>query len=303
MSITLFEFPVAGLVTVSGEDALDYLQSQLTIDCRKLPPSHIRYGLRLNLKGKVLFGAQIIRVKQDEFLIISRDTSSDEIIDLLSANVVADEVEFATGTEECQVSCLYHPESVEEIFKLSGTPPFPANQALNLNDGWLYHDSTLPCSSLCFLHSSNESLPWKNELIPVETAKLERLRLQARIFRAGLEVGEDNFPQEGNLHQDSVDFDKGCYLGQEVMARIHAMGQVRKQTVPVLWKQKLPYPLPISLIQDGKKVGSLKSQFSESDHPDWFGAAVVHENALSDLKTKGLSIEGSDEIIFPFDNE
>ena len=40
-------------------------------------------------------------------------------------------------------------------------------------------------------------------------------------------------PQEGGLEREWVDFDKGCYLGQEVMARIHAMGKVRKQALAV----------------------------------------------------------------------
>ena len=67
MSIQLFQSSVAGLVRVSGEDALPYLQSQLTIDLHNLPVGRTRVGLRLSLKGKVLFGAQIICTGEEDF--------------------------------------------------------------------------------------------------------------------------------------------------------------------------------------------------------------------------------------------
>ena len=90
--------------------------------------------------------------------------------------------------------------------------------------------------------------------------ELEYLRLQENLFRPGLEIGDTEFPQEGGLEEKSVDFDKGCYLGQEVMARIHAMGKVRKQAVAVRGTGKPELPCP--LLDQGKPVGTLKSQFS-----------------------------------------
>ena len=83
MSVQLFESSVAGVVRVTGEDSLPYLQSQLTIDLNKLDPGSTRLGLRLTLKGKVLLGLQVIRKDEEEFWLVSRTQSPSKIIELL----------------------------------------------------------------------------------------------------------------------------------------------------------------------------------------------------------------------------
>ena len=98
----LFEFSIAGVVRVSGEDALPYLQSQLTINLNQIPVLGTRPGLRLSLKGKVLFGAQVVRTGEEEYLLVCRDTPAHRVIGLLEENIVADEVEFTgEGNEVC----------------------------------------------------------------------------------------------------------------------------------------------------------------------------------------------------------
>ena len=57
----------ATIIRYQGEDAEDYLQSQWSIDIRKLGKGGVRFGLRLNLKGKILAGAYIARLKEEEF--------------------------------------------------------------------------------------------------------------------------------------------------------------------------------------------------------------------------------------------
>ena len=82
------------------------------------------------------------------------------------------------------------------------------------------------------------------------------------------------------------------------MARIHAMGNVRKQAVAVKGRevhQESCHPLNIAQWQ--KKVGSLKSQFSLTGQKEWIGAAVIHENSISILKNEGLQIEWRNYIL------
>ena len=111
----LFEFSIAGVVRVSGEDALPYLQSQLTINLNQIPVLGTRPGLRLSLKGKVLFGAQVIRSGEEEYLLVCRDTPASEVIGLLEKNIVADEVEFSDLSNQWKLSSLFHPSSMDEV--------------------------------------------------------------------------------------------------------------------------------------------------------------------------------------------
>ena len=299
MSTQLFESNLAGFVRVSGEDALPYLQSQLTIDFRKLPIHGTRLGLRLSRKGRVLFGAQVIREAEEDYLLICQETPAQEVIELLAENVVADEVEFAELDGEWEKRVLYHPDSLDDLFSLTGLDPIGRGIASPTEAGWAYIDAQQPPHSLTILAPSSAVPRWLEKLAPSPSIALETIRLKAGIFRAGPEIGKEEFPQEGGLEKEAVDFDKGCYLGQEVMARIHAMGKVRNTAVAVQGSLPLASSLPITLVNEGKKVGKLKTQFPQHDGEGWIGAAVVHENALPSLAEHGLSFENSDAKVIP----
>ena len=58
------------------------------------------------------------------------------------------------------------------------------------------------------------------------------MRINEQKFSIPKEIGDD-LPQEGKMERNLVDFDKGCYLGQEVLTRLHAMGKVQKQVMAI----------------------------------------------------------------------
>jgi len=299
MTTQLFEYKSAGIVRVSGEDALPYLQSQLTIDFRKLPILGTRMGLRLNRKGRVLFSTQVIRVAEEEYLLVCRNKPASEMIERLEENVVADEVDLSEVDGEWVEWVLHNPDSLNEVYSLTDLDPATEGKAQPIENGWAFIDRQQPTNCLTLLVCGKLKPSWAGNVTSVPTTKLEALRLHARIFRAGIEIGEEEFPQEGGLEKEAVDFDKGCYLGQEVMARIHAMGKVRNSAVAVQGIRPSPSNLPITILDKGKKVGKLKTQYPVDEGKEWIGAAVIHENAFPSLFNDGLTLENSSETIRP----
>ena len=299
MTLQFFELPWEAMVKVSGEDALPYLQSQMSIDFQKLPIGSTRLGLRLSLKGRVLFGAQVIRTDEEEFILACQETPAEQVIELLEENVVADEVEFEIVAGSWMASHLHHPGSYDQALEKIGLEKIQAGNAYAQQAGWVYVDPLLPQYCLTVLYTLENLPSWRENLAPSDSSMLEHMRLRTGLFRPGLELGEEEFPQEGGLEEIAVDFDKGCYLGQEVMARIHAMGNVRKQAVAVKGREVHQGLLPLTLLNEQKKVGRLKTQFSLPGKKDWIGAAIIHENSIGILKNEGLQIEGSGETIYP----
>ena len=299
MSTQLFESKPTGIVRVSGEDALPYLQSQLTIDFRKLPIHGTRLGLRLSRKGRVLFGAQVIREAEEEYILVCRDTRPSDVIERLEENVVADEVEFSEVDGPWIEWVLHRPDSLNELYSLTGLTPLNNGSAHPVENGWALINTQQPPHCLTFLMNSETKPRWAESMTSASPTNLEVLRLQAGTFRAGMEIGEDEFPQEGGLEKEAVDFDKGCYLGQEVMARIHAMGKVRNSAVVVQGTTPAPSSLPLGILDNGKKVGKLKTQFLMDDGDGWIGAAIIHEKALPSLAESGLGLENSSSTIHP----
>jgi hypothetical protein len=277
-----------GVVRATGEDAQDYLQSQLTINLKPLPVEGVRFGLRLNSKGKVMAGAYVMKLGEEEFLLLSRGADSSHLIDLLEENVVADDVSFANETEKWNLHSIWG-EGIERAIKDLGLEMPVSGKWVNGLTGHAFLDPRLPQDTVSILmrkEQDKEPFLWPSGFRLSEESKLEVLRIGAGLVSIPDEIGPGELPQEGGLDLDYVDFDKGCYLGQEVMARLHAMGKTRRRTCPVRWTGSESLVTPTDLFAGEKKVGTLKSLVREKR--DGVGIALVHELGLPFLKEEGL---------------
>ena len=289
MSILFNQSITKSVINVQGEDAEDYLQSQCTIDLRKLSPGEVRFGLRLSTKGKVLAGAYFIKNSSESFSLISRDTEAAHLIDLLDQNVVADEIEFFDETDQWNLLTVSGPEA-GKFFSFQNLEIPSQNNLLTSEELIAFVDYRLPEMTFSILTKFDFSDIFNSiRAKSVDWNEFERRRIKACLVSIPREIGPTNLPQEGKLDMDCVDFDKGCYLGQEVMARLHAMGKVRRYTHPVAWDGQESPSLPADLILDSKTVGTLKTL--EKDNHRFIGIALIHEKAESALNSKGLGVK------------
>lgn len=101
---------------------------------------------------------------------------------------------------------------------------------------------------------------------PIEEAELERLRILARTPRWGRELDERILPAEAGLEERAISFTKGCYPGQEPVARLHYRGHPNR-TLRVLSLDAVePPPYDAELVLDGKVVGRVTSAAPDPDH-------------------------------------
>lgn len=93
--------------------------------------------------------------------------------------------------------------------------------------------------------------------VAADEAQLEEIRITNGVPRWGLEMDEQTFPQEVAIDETSVNYDKGCYVGQEAMAKIHLRGKVNRR----LRRLEAPEPLDpgTELLTGEDKVGVVTS--------------------------------------------
>ena len=91
-----------------------------------------------------------------------------------------------------------------------------------------------------------------------------------------IDVGVNDIPQEGRLAQVGVSFNKGCYLGQEVMARVQNTGRVRRRLISVMGEGEAPSEGDEAIMLGDRAVGTLRSRVSRNQD-DWVGLAMVSE--------------------------
>ncbi len=134
---------------------------------------------------------------------------------------------------------------------------------------------------------------------PVGVSALEEARIGARVPRFGVDYGREHLPAEAGLH-DRMSFDKGCYVGQEIHARLHYRGHVNRRLVA------LEFPAAVAeteacqpgalLHQGGEQVGALTSIGRIPLGERKRGIAMVRHEAIQDGGNLSLTADGPPEI-------
>ena len=280
----------ATIIRAQGEDAEDYLQSQWSIDIRKLGKGSVRFVLRLNLKGKILAGAYIARLKEEEFLLISENKPDLNMVEMLEENIVADEVEFFDETPKWDLLSLQINKPNASLGTL-GAPKITEGH-FTQEEGLLFLDERMQSEHLLALlqRDSTTIKSISEKMEEIFSTHYDIMRINEHKFSIPKEIGADDLPQEAGMERIAIDFDKGCYLGQEVMARLHAMGKVQRQVMAIRWEKNISPPsLPVGILFENKTVGHIKSLVMDKN--SCIGVAKIHLKAKEKLIESGLETE------------
>jgi folate-binding protein YgfZ len=217
------------VVRVTGEDAAAFLQGQCSADLRDVA---LTDALWLNRKGRVLAHTVIAKESDGSFLLLCPHLAAEALIAVVTANVIADDVIATDESTQWQKWVAWGAEPALAGAKVFATRRFAV-------DAW---DVLTPAGSV---------MP--GELGSL--AELDSARIAAGVPSVPADCGANEFPQECGLDA-WVSYTKGCYLGQEVMARIQSMGSLRRilrrVSGPVSVGQELKTP-------EGKVVGTVRS--------------------------------------------
>ena len=258
---------------VWGPDANSYLQGQFTQDLR-LKTGESAYGLWLDLKGKTLADSQVLKQAENDYLVVSFSISAPALQARLEAYLIADEVELADQTAAWE-SILLWGEGAAALAVPPGVLVWTSRRAGATSRQWLVPAAQGAAVIAELKKSATESNP--------VAAELERLR--AAVPAVPADIGPRELPNEGGLDEVAISYTKGCYLGQEVMARLKNLGQVRRRLHVIRGAGSPPAP-GTALYQGARKVGETRS--AAPDGNEFIAMALV---SLVNLDTPaGLSL-------------
>lgn len=223
------------VVRVSGPDAESYLNRMLSNDVAKVPVQGAQDALLLTAKARVIAPVRLVRRAVEEFLLLTEPGLGAELARQLLRARFAAKVEIA---EE--------PHTVTLVLGEGWAPP-AGTLAAECPDyglpGWEVVDGEAPAGAA-----------------PLGEAELERLRIAARTARFGAEIDDRVMPAEAGLVERNIAFGKGCYPGQEPVARLHYRGHANRGLRALVLDGGAglpPYDAPV--LHDGKEVGRVTS--------------------------------------------
>jgi tRNA-modifying protein YgfZ len=273
------------VLMVTGNDRLDFVQGQLSNDVKGLAVDGVTHALMLNHKGHALADVRMVR-RHDDLLLVIEGGKGELVRQSLEAHIIFDAVELELA-DYLHVTV----QGSQVLDKLKG-------EGIDLTDGALQaapsgalwfkcqRTSEFGADALVPIASVPTFLGWleRQELSLAGEDALTAARIAAGIPAAETEAGEGVLPQESGL-ESAVSYRKGCYLGQEIMARIEARGKLRRSLAQLQFEE-LSSSLEVgeSVIQADKVVGRLGAV---ATHPELgtIALAVIRNDLDSDIVT------------------
>jgi folate-binding protein YgfZ len=254
----LQRFSPAGWLRVTGDDVASFLQGQCSQDLVALPVGRGSYGLWLTQKGRVEADSLVFRVGEREYWLLSEGVSGESLRERLERFIIADDVTVEDATPTVQAAWLVG--SAEAWGERLGGTALQVGEVRPWLGGWLLRDPRAGGARSVWV---GPSPAWPAETPAVSPEGGEGARIEAGIVRVPDDIGPGELPNEGGLEQDAISYSKGCYLGQETVARLRAMGQVRRRLYRVRGVGAAPEGGAKALFQQGRRVGELRSRAAD----------------------------------------
>lgn len=215
-----------GFIDVLGPDAAEYLQGQLTNDVESVAVGEGQYAALLDRKGHMQADLRVVRVGEGAILLDTEPETKDAVLKHLTMYSIGRDVQVADATGERGAVSLIGPRAVE----IAGTAPLPefANEATSVAGVDVVAVGTRDGIDLLLPLAERDRVVGvlvEAGAVEVSPEAVEIVRVEAGVPRFGAEMDAATMPAEAGIVEDAVSFTKGCYIGQETVARLHYKGK------------------------------------------------------------------------------
>jgi folate-binding protein YgfZ len=267
-----------GKLALSGADARAFLQGQVSNDVESLVAGAGCYSAFLTPKGKMLGDVRILETG-DEVLLDTERLALQALFNMIRRFSIGYQVELHKRTLERGLLSLIGPGAGE----VAGAGALPAEEHAHVlvSVGGIQARAIRTDVGVDLLCDSAETEALRSALeeagaVAVAESAVECLRIEHGRPRYGIDLDDTVIPQEAGLNQRAVSFTKGCYVGQETVARLYYRGKPNRQ----LRGLRLTGPAEVQdeLTLEGRPVGRLSS-VARSPRFGPIGLALVRREA------------------------
>lgn len=270
----LLDLSYRGRLLVTGSEAVAFLNGLITNDMKTLAEHRWMPAVFPNVQGRLLASVRMIRLADDEgkpnFLIDTEPATHDRVLQTIQRFTLAGDFHVTDLTTTTALLSLQGKAASEKLNKVLATSisTVTANQVLQTS----WQDQQITLVPATHTHASGydllvgeaqAALLWEAFITigarPVGYDALEILRIEAGVPRYGPDMDDSTVVTETNL-DEAVSYTKGCYVGQEIIARIKYRGHVAKKLRGLAFAGPgVVAPRQIIKSDDDKEIGHLTS--------------------------------------------
>jgi tRNA-modifying protein YgfZ len=273
----LLDRSARGKLTVSGSEAAEYLQGQLTNDVEALSLGEGQYAALLDRKGHMQADMRVLRTAPEEIWVDIEPEALEAARRHLEMYKVGREVSIADLTADRAVLSLIGPRSVE----IAGTAALPEHASEAAGIGGVECLAVGTAGGIDLIAASVDADRLRDALlaagaVEVSAEAAEVIRIESGTPRFGAEMSTETMPAEAGIVERAISFTKGCYIGQEPVARLHYKGRPNRHLRGL--ELSAPATPGASLRLGEKEVGRIGSAcLSPARGP--IGLAIVRREA------------------------
>ncbi|QDT38735.1 CAF17-like 4Fe-4S cluster assembly/insertion protein YgfZ [Stratiformator vulcanicus] len=263
----LFDFPNRTQLRLTGDDRAKLLQNLCSNDVSKLQPGQGCEAFLTNVKARVL-GHIFVYAAADELWIDSAPGQEDALFEHLDRYVITEDVTIERMTESRGDLLLVGPQAESLLTQCDLMPAeLEIGHHATLSDehhtqvrctGWLKQPTFVISSGTagCAAIRGRLTEAGANDGDP---KVWDILRIEALFPEFGRDITEDRLAPEVGRNDLAISYTKGCYLGQEPIARIKALGHVNRELRGLLIEGQYDELADAPILADGKEIGRVTS--------------------------------------------
>jgi len=245
-----------GHIRVTGEDRSRLLHAMTTNHIQSLVPGAGCYAFFLNAVGRVLADANVLCF-DDYFLLDTEPETRMFIMEHLEKYIIADDVTLEDVTESLHATGIEGPDA-EAVLRKERLPVPEVPLAHAASGPFLVVRASGTGAPGFRIFGPAESLPRFPEIVAASVDDVRTVRLEHFYPRYGEDITTANLPQETGI-MEALHFNKGCYLGQEIVERVRSRGHVNRMLAGILADGTEVFERGAKISFEGSEVGEITS--------------------------------------------
>ena len=284
----VYDSSYMGKIRATGTDALDLLNRLSTNQVVSLQPGEGAPTVLTTDRGRILDLVAVTNLG-DHVLVLTSPQAAGRVIEWIDKYTIADDVSLEDITSLTAMISVLGPKADSVLNGLTGVEPggFEPFQSAPVkianSEGYVIRRPMVNLQGFEVVVAGEDATSvWEAIVaagaVPIGTAAYEVVRVEEGAPEYGSELSEDYNPLETGLW-GSISFTKGCYIGQEVIARLDTYQKVQKHLVSLSFEPEAWVEAGVKLASDGKEVGQVTSVVKLPTTGELIGLGYVRKEA------------------------
>ncbi|HSE20416.1 MAG TPA: glycine cleavage T C-terminal barrel domain-containing protein [Pyrinomonadaceae bacterium] len=262
-----------GRFEVSGSEAVLFLNGLITNDMKTLGANNWMLAAFPNVQGRLIAVVRVARLTDEtsspRFFLDTEETTHDKVLKAIERFTLAGDFKVVDATSDTSLLTIQGKQAPEIIQRALGidvrglSPKGVLKASFNGDPLTILHATHTAEDGFDLLTSATIASSLEDGLIkagavPIANETFETMRIEAGVPKFGIDMDDTNVVSETNL-DEAISFTKGCYIGQEIIARIKYRGHVAKKLTGLLFDAGAQGDVASPIKFEGKDIGRITS--------------------------------------------